>query len=144
MPYFADRGYDTYAISFRCQGSSDMQHDAKFAGTLESHSADIQHFVTTLPKPPVILAHSLGGLIAQRCACKKHQSVKFVGALSVSKLILCEIIHCSAFTSRPPAGQTNQARLVLAAHALHSFPCKVRLPSQASCSASRDDAKDIS
>ena len=69
MPYFADRGYDTYAISFRCSGSSDMQRNAKFAGTLASHSADIQHFVRTLPKPPVILAHSLGGLIAQRCAC---------------------------------------------------------------------------
>ena len=68
MPYFADRGYDTFAISFRCQGSSDMQPNTKFAGTLASHSADIQHFVSTLPKPPVILAHSLGGLIAQRCA----------------------------------------------------------------------------
>lgn len=68
MPYFADRGYNTYAISFRSQGKSDMQRDAKSAGTLASHSADIHHFVNTLPKPPVILAHSLGGLIAQRCA----------------------------------------------------------------------------
>lgn len=68
MPYFADRGYNTYAISFRSQGKSDMQSDAKSAGTLASHSADIHHFVNTLAKPPVILAHSLGGLIAQRCA----------------------------------------------------------------------------
>ena len=74
MPYFADRGYDTYAVSFRCQGSSDRQSDARSAGTLASHSADIQHFISTLPNPPVILAHSFGGLIAQRCACKPHIS----------------------------------------------------------------------
>lgn len=80
MPYFADRGYDTYAISFRCSGSSDMQRNAKFAGTLASHSADIQHFVSTLPKPPVILAHSLGGLIAQRCACTSTPQHKMLPA----------------------------------------------------------------
>ena len=66
MPYFADRGYDTYAISFRCQGSSDTIQNAKSAGTLASHSADIQHFVKSLEMPPVIMAHSFGGLVAQR------------------------------------------------------------------------------
>lgn len=130
MPYFADRGYNTYAISFRCQGSSDMQRDVKFAGTLASHSADIQHFVSTLPRPPVILAHSLGGLIAQRCACKAHCSTKSVGALSESNSKLCKAICCLAFASRSSAGQTNQVRLLLAAHALHKY-CHIQ-PSSSS------------
>jgi pimeloyl-ACP methyl ester carboxylesterase len=66
MPYFADRGHDTYAISFRSQGKSDRQLGVKSAGTLASHAADLDHFVSTLDQPPVIIAHSLSGLIAQR------------------------------------------------------------------------------
>ncbi|DBA79268.1 TPA: hypothetical protein ACH3X1_009080 [Trebouxia sp. C0004] len=66
MPYFADRGYDTYAISFRSQGQSDRQLGDKSAGTLGSHAADLDHFVSTLHQPPVIIAHSLSGLVAQR------------------------------------------------------------------------------
>ena len=66
MPYFADRGYNTYAISFRSQGKSDTQLGVKSAGTLASHAADLDHFVSSLDQPPVILAHSFGGLIAQR------------------------------------------------------------------------------
>ena len=66
MPYFADRGYDTYAISFRSQGKSDTQPGIKSAGTLGSHAADLDHFVSNLKQPPVILAHSFGGLVAQR------------------------------------------------------------------------------
>ncbi|KAL0034437.1 hypothetical protein WJX79_002369 [Trebouxia sp. C0005] len=78
MPYFADRGYDTYAISFRSQGESDRQLGVKSAGTLGSHAADLDHFVSTLDQPPVIIAHSLGGLIAQRyvlqdSTAKPHQ-----------------------------------------------------------------------
>lgn len=81
MPYFADRGHNTYAVSFRCQGSSDRQSKDKSAGTLASHSADLEHFISTLPKPPVILAHSFGGLIAQRYACKICTSIYSHGAL---------------------------------------------------------------
>lgn len=66
VPYFADLGYDTYAISFRSQGKSSQQRAVKVAGTLASHAADVQHFVESLPASPVIMAHSLGGLIAQR------------------------------------------------------------------------------
>lgn len=77
MPYFADRGYDTYAISFRSQGESDRQLGVKSAGTLGSHAADLDHFVSTLDQPPVIIAHSLGGLIAQRYLCGPLRNLHF-------------------------------------------------------------------
>ncbi len=69
MPYFADRGFDTYAISLRSQGKSDRQLGVKSAGTLASHAADLDHFVSTLDQHPIIMAHSFSGLIAQRYAC---------------------------------------------------------------------------
>ena len=75
MPYFADRGYDAYAISFRCQGKSDKQLRVKFAGTLASHASDLSHFIGTLHQPPVVLAHSFSGLIAQRYLGKAEAEV---------------------------------------------------------------------
>ncbi|KAL0034438.1 hypothetical protein WJX79_002369 [Trebouxia sp. C0005] len=91
MPYFADRGYDTYAISFRSQGESDRQLGVKSAGTLGSHAADLDHFVSTLDQPPVIIAHSLGGLIAQRTHLTWINSVYWTS---------CLVLLASA----PPAG----------------------------------------
>lgn len=35
-------------------------------GTLVSHAADLAHFVATLPEAPVMVCHSLGGLILQK------------------------------------------------------------------------------
>ncbi len=77
MPYFADRGHDTFAISFRSQGKSDRQLGVKSAGTLGSHAADLDHFVSTLDQPPVIIAHSLSGLIAQRYLHRHLRNLQF-------------------------------------------------------------------
>ena len=82
MPYFADRGYDTYAISFRSQGNSDRQLGVKSAGTLASHAADLDHFVKTFDRPPVIMAHSFSGLVAQRyqlCPTRLHCPANYIG-----------------------------------------------------------------
>ncbi|KAL3137783.1 hypothetical protein ABBQ38_005042 [Trebouxia sp. C0009 RCD-2024] len=88
MQLGATRGYDTYAISFRCQGSSDRQTGAKSAGTLASHSADVQHFISTLTRPPVILAHSFGGLIAQRYVLGSKDSIPCANEASTAGLVL--------------------------------------------------------
>lgn len=77
MPYFANRGYDTFAISFRSQGKSNRQLGVKSAGTLGSHAADLDHFVSTLGQPPVIIAHSLSGLIAQRYLSVYFRNLQF-------------------------------------------------------------------
>jgi pimeloyl-ACP methyl ester carboxylesterase len=65
LPYFAERGYSGYSLSLRGQGGSDPV-TAKVAGTLASHAADVAHFVASLPQPPVVVAHSFGGIIAQK------------------------------------------------------------------------------
>lgn len=47
------------------QGASDRP-DAKAGGTLASHTADLGTLVRALPRPPVMVAHSFGGLVLQR------------------------------------------------------------------------------
>ena len=65
MPFFAEKGYDSYALSFRGQGASDRQPDAA-AGTLLSVAQDVASVVASLPAPPVVVAHSFGGLVLQK------------------------------------------------------------------------------
>ena len=48
------------------QGASDRPN-AKAGGTLASHAADLGTLVRALPRPPVMVAHSFGGLVLQRC-----------------------------------------------------------------------------
>ncbi|PNW83982.1 hypothetical protein CHLRE_04g213100v5 [Chlamydomonas reinhardtii] len=73
MPYFAARGYDTYAVSLRAQGGSDpAPAGVSVAGTLDVHAADLASLVPAVAASsgggaaPVMLGHSFGGLIVQK------------------------------------------------------------------------------
>ena len=66
MPYFSSAGWDCYALSMRAQGNSDCTADSR-PGTLASNAADLATFVATLPRAPVAVGHSFGGLLIQRC-----------------------------------------------------------------------------
>ncbi|KAG2444041.1 hypothetical protein HYH02_009239 [Chlamydomonas schloesseri] len=77
MPYFAARGYDTYAVSLRAQGGSDpAPAGVTVAGTLDVHAADLASLVPAVvaasssgsssARAPVMLGHSFGGLIVQK------------------------------------------------------------------------------
>lgn len=66
LPFFAAAGYDSYALSLRGHGGSELgeQHPPGCTGTLASHLDDLASFIASLGRPPVLLAHSLGGLFA--------------------------------------------------------------------------------
>ncbi|XP_074279074.1 uncharacterized protein LOC141604532 [Silene latifolia] len=65
LPFFSHHGFDCHALSLLAQGESD-DPPAKVAGTLETHAADIAHFIKSeLKSQPVLLGHSFGGLIVQ-------------------------------------------------------------------------------
>jgi len=81
MPYFAQRGYDSYAISFRGQGKSDVPEGSP-AGLLEEHTSDIQHFLGKLDMEPVLLGHSFGGLVVQNYVRLDSPPVKAIGLLN--------------------------------------------------------------
>lgn len=64
MPYFADKGYESHAISLRAQGNSD-RGELKYAGTLESHVDDLASVIGSLERPPIVVGHSFGGLLVE-------------------------------------------------------------------------------
>ncbi len=61
----AGRGYSSYAMSYRGHGGSGGQRELRRA-TLRDYIHDVLQVIVTLPQPPVIVAHSLGTLVAQR------------------------------------------------------------------------------
>mgnify|MGYP001073347159 CR=1 FL=1 len=65
MPYFASAGYDCWAISLRGQGGSE-RGDLKVSGNIKSLADDLASFIATLPRPPVLIGHSFGGILVER------------------------------------------------------------------------------
>ncbi len=66
LPHFSQAGWDCYAVSLRGQGGSERPEGMKSGGSLASHADDLHSVVGSLPRAPVIIAHSFGGLLAQR------------------------------------------------------------------------------
>ena len=65
LGYFAERGYRAVALSFRGHGRSDASkrlRDLSFADYLD----DVVTVARTLPVPPVVIGHSMGGSIVQK------------------------------------------------------------------------------
>lgn len=69
MPWFAQRGYDCSAISYRDHGESERtgRHDI---WRLRDYVDDVRWAVTQMPEKPILVGHSLGGSIAQKLAAE--------------------------------------------------------------------------
>jgi pimeloyl-ACP methyl ester carboxylesterase len=65
LDFFAGLGYRAVALSLRGHGASSTQKPLR-ACTISDFVADVAEVADTLPTPPVIIGHSLGGLIAQK------------------------------------------------------------------------------
>ncbi|HYF53278.1 MAG TPA: alpha/beta fold hydrolase [Salinarimonas sp.] len=65
MPFLARRGRHVLAVSLRGHGGSEG-HDALQGTGLADYGADLRRVLAELPAPPVVVGHSLGGLIAQQ------------------------------------------------------------------------------
>jgi pimeloyl-ACP methyl ester carboxylesterase len=66
LPYFSERGYAAYALSLRGHGGSAGRQKLRWLSAAHGYVEDIQQVVQTLPSPPVIVAHSLGGYVLQK------------------------------------------------------------------------------
>jgi len=65
LGYFADRGYRAAAVSFRGHGNSATPkrlRDLSFADYVD----DVATAARSLPAPPVVIGHSMGGVIVQK------------------------------------------------------------------------------
>ncbi len=65
LGYFADLGYHALAVSFRGHGGSSSDKPLRACG-VDDYVADIASVAGGLPVPPVLIGHSMGGLIVQK------------------------------------------------------------------------------
>jgi pimeloyl-ACP methyl ester carboxylesterase len=65
MPFFAMRGYDTYAVSLRDHGQSTRTADPR-AWHLADYVKDVAWAVDRIGRKPILIGHSLGGTIVQK------------------------------------------------------------------------------
>lgn len=61
----AAAGFDAYALSFRGHAESPGGDMLDVFG-IDDYMADLESVVDSMPKPPVLIAHSMGGFVAQR------------------------------------------------------------------------------
>jgi len=67
IPWFSEHGYRCHALDLRGHGSSD--NDRSLRRTRVKHYVeDLRTVVDGMDRPPVIIGHSMGGLVTQRFA----------------------------------------------------------------------------
>jgi pimeloyl-ACP methyl ester carboxylesterase len=67
LPYFSENGYGCHALSLRGHGASEgMLSWASLADYIE----DVAGLIASLDEPPVLIGHSMGGLVVQHLLAK--------------------------------------------------------------------------
>ncbi|MBW3629805.1 MAG: alpha/beta hydrolase [Gemmatimonadetes bacterium] len=64
LDYFAARGFDVYAPNLRAHGGTRSGRALRWT-TIAAYVEDVRRAAATLSEPPVIVGHSMGGLIVQ-------------------------------------------------------------------------------
>lgn len=65
LPYFAQQGYEAHAVSLRGHGLSEG-HDHLHTWRLADYVADLDKAVQTMSRPPLLIGHSMGGMVIQK------------------------------------------------------------------------------
>ncbi len=65
LPYFVDQGYETHAMSLRGHGNSEGKEGIRWFSARD-YVADLAQVVDSMSTPPVLIAHSMGGYVAQK------------------------------------------------------------------------------
>jgi pimeloyl-ACP methyl ester carboxylesterase len=75
VSFFAERGYDTIALSLRGHGGSSGRHELHRFG-LADYVDDVADGVGALDHKPVLVGHSMGGSIVQRYLADRARTVR--------------------------------------------------------------------
>jgi len=65
LPYFAERGYSSHAVSLRGHGASEVPRNFNWTSAAD-YVSDVSQTVLQFANAPVIIGHSLGGFIVQK------------------------------------------------------------------------------
>jgi pimeloyl-ACP methyl ester carboxylesterase len=97
LPFFADHGYEVHAISLRGHGESGGFEQLAFA-RLGDYVADLEQVAVAMPKPPVLVGHSMGGMVVQKYM-HRHPTPAAVLMASVPPHGLIGTFYGIAFTN---------------------------------------------
>jgi non-heme chloroperoxidase len=70
LPYFAEQGYAAYAVSVRGHGASSRPSRTNDIRLLD-YVADVLGAMARLPATPVLIGHSMGGMIVQKILAER-------------------------------------------------------------------------
>lgn len=65
LPYLAEHGYEVHAVSLRGHGRSEGREWLPL-WRMTDYVTDLGNTVRTLSKPPVLIGHSMGGMVVQK------------------------------------------------------------------------------
>lgn len=65
LPYFAQHGYVSHALSLRGHGGSEGRERLRWT-SLTDYVSDVTQVVGQMERPPMLVGHSMGGMIVQK------------------------------------------------------------------------------
>jgi pimeloyl-ACP methyl ester carboxylesterase len=113
LPWFAERGYPSYALSLRGHGRS-AGRETLFLTGLDDYETDVEYVSGKLSEPPILIGHSMGAAVLERILAKRPVR----GAALVAPV--------------PPAGLVPMAARLAANHADSLLQMAGRDPSRLS------------
>ena len=114
LPWFSGHGYDCHALSLRGHGNSEGREWLALA-SLDHYCADLQSVVATLPRPPILIGHSMGGLVIQNWLAEHRAPAVALLAAVPPMASLCTLIEmafnvpCADWGSQPEAADRAEA-----------------------------------
>jgi len=127
LDWFAQRGYDTHAVSLRGHGGSEGRERLDGYG-LADYAEDVVSAATGLPAPPVLVGHSMGGLVVQKYLEKAQEVPAMVLACPVPSYGLLPSTFTLAFSKPALFAALNtvasggRASAEVLGHALFAVP----------------------
>lgn len=88
MPYFAEKGYPTYAINLSKHNGASGRTSLNFT-RMRDYVADVEKAIEQIRELPILVGHSMGGLVLQKYMEK--------GGTAKGVSLLCSIPHTGAF-----------------------------------------------
>lgn len=96
LPYFAKKGYAAYAVSLRGHGGSE---GSLTWASLADYVADMESAAAQMEAPPIVIGHSMGGLVVQHYLSRPEN--KAAAAVLLASVppsgIASSAIHMSTF-----------------------------------------------
>ena len=65
LPYFAQHGYVSHALSLRGHGGSEGRERLRWT-SLDEYISDVEQVADQMERPPILVGHSMGGMIVQK------------------------------------------------------------------------------